>query len=77
MSRLMYLGDQFINLDNVTRIEVVREDKIVVYFLGYVGVDDYGSPTNKLTYTAQPAREILAKLYAELERVTDPGEETE
>jgi hypothetical protein len=73
----MYLGDQYINLDNVTRIEVVREDKIVVYFLGYVGVDDYGSPTNKLTYIGWAAQEILAKLSAELQRVTDPGEETE
>jgi hypothetical protein len=76
MSRLIRVGDQFINLDNVTKIKAVRDD-LVVYFLGDVGVKPYVGPTNVQTYTGWMAEELLKELDAELERVTDYGEETE
>ncbi len=69
MSRLIRVGDQYINLDNVTKIEVVSDDEVVVYFLGEL--DEELNPRFFEVFDGQQGRALRVQLEAEVERVVE------
>ncbi len=71
MSRLIRVGGQVINLDNVTEVVLKNSGEVYVYFLG--DVDDDGIPVNKLEFTGLQADALRNWMESEVEYVPGSG----